>query len=1276
MSSRWKRFFNIFYNAPSLLRVFFCFSCIFLTVNTLAAENTFTIAVKPQHVPVPQGSVTQTNVEIVDLGKYTNRVYLEIHSERGKTLDGFDFEFSGVNSGYKAAANRSDLFVGSQHWITVPDRNNKSVSQLTIVTYPDTVPGEYTFIVHGQRDAKKTVDRYVGRGLDTVPTEIDDISKASTKLKVTVTADPLFIELIEPVEFEVYPEQPTIIAPPSAQAYFDQIHVSATRSLETIKLKVALNPKAIGISVALDHKRVKPQRWTNNLLVAVTEEAKPGTYIATITATSRGANNKTLTKTTQVKIIVPEKVVQEEPKTSIGNNLNPIKINCVGSGCPSEPIIGTCLGNACSESFTLNCESNTCPKELKLDCFSSTCPSQAEYNCDDKGCGVFADGFDTGDTFVWPTVNRTLPTPKIKTCQACQSIADQIYALDERLVELESFDSEDEEEVEKHITEQKNNVAEQARLRTQLADCEKQCPSTTPSFFSSHTTPINVNCVGTGCTEGISATCYGSSCGESFDLNCPGTDCPDNLKITCLWAHDYGGASAGEKCNSFTYICDKDQTIICQQPFDVICGDGPCSQQTPSSTLSTMQNLQQALTKAEQDAIAANNYANTVANSFTQNASLSTITSDSLGAAIWAAGVQKFLIDFASALADLASVSDFFEGLAKGDMKDNTLLQNLDSIYEMAKDGESAVNNLSGNMATGLDMPGDAPSSPVVNDVFGTMGTADQYWGTDGLTNINSLKSDFSDIANIIDDYRGGKPLNKRTLGQLVIRIGKGIAENDLKEREAHIKQLEGDLVAEQVATSGLAAQLVVANDAKWQAMDALKALRAAIAVLTESNPESLAGSGNTSAVVAITAKCPECQGTADKLNQNRRAAKVIQDKIAAIERKQEALKNKKAKLKHLRDALAGFDRVTAGARQGLDNTDVPVLGPSQEIQNDINLRAMDRLKAVNEIGRLEREIEIEEGEDPAAELARLREADSKLRRERRELRGQLDACDQEPCKTNIVSEDNPFAAVAGLPITPEFDTGGAPGRTDIHKGKIGTNCIPCKAVAERLNAKLTELTEAKERADKRRAEILRRVEQIRNGAPYTEQERSNINQYSNAQNTETADDDFGAAAGVMVGDAHNDPVLFSYWVALSGNNDRVKDLEEDVNNLLRELLVCEKQCAIVELIDVISITGNAPFDRRDPISESSDSNTSTSSGTVSVIFCATCGGGVNIKVTQARIKIAGPDACPSNHYHQSGALPAIACDGNTYADPIPGACGYGEVPNTTTVSATSCPTP
>ncbi len=108
----------------------------------------------------------------------------------------------------------------------------------------------------------------------------------------------------------------------------------------------------------------------------------------------------------------------------------------------------------------------------------------------------------------------------------------------------------------------------------------------------------------------------------------------------------------------------------------------------------TMGKLKEAEQEAMEEATNANNYADTVADTFQQAGSNSIQTASSLANATEAEGVQQALIKFASAMADLASVSDFFEGLAKGDMSESSLLENLDSIYEMAKDGESLANNL------------------------------------------------------------------------------------------------------------------------------------------------------------------------------------------------------------------------------------------------------------------------------------------------------------------------------------------------------------------------------------------------------------------------------------------------------------------------------------------------------------------------------------------------------------------------------------------------------
>ena len=553
--------------------------------------------------------------------------------------------------------------------------------------------------------------------------------------------------------------------------------------------------------------------------------------------------------------------------------------------------------------------------------------------------------------------------------------------------------------------------------------------------------PLESYCEGSACPDDISVLCSGYSCPDSFTLNCGNGTCPDTLLLDCTaascpqnTAYDCGAGGCPALTN---FICDDNDCSYVMPASDPFIGTDPQfdystinfddldsfssgysysdgSFQVPFSgtalntalglepdttPAATLQQLQQAEQQAVQDAINANNYSNTVADAFQQAGSTSIQTASSLAAATEAAGVQEFLIDFGSALADLASVSDFFEGLAKGDMSDNSLLQNLDSIYEAAKDGESLANNIADQIQPIPD--GSGISTSPINDAFGTMGVADDYWGTDGLTNINSLKSDFSDIANLIDDHRSGKPINPRTLGQLIFRIGKGFAENDLKERKQQIANLQQDLAAEQRTTSGLAGQLQTANEAKWNAIDELAKIRAAIAALLASNPESLSVTvSGDSPVIQTTAKCPECQSIADQINQALNAMYAARQQIAAIQTRQQALESKKAKLQQLQNQLESADQVLNAARAGLRSTDVPVLGPAQEIQNQINLLQMDRRQLVNEIGRLQREIEIEEG-DPEAEIESLEKAISTLRDQLQDLRYNLSVCEEDKCKTD-----------------------------------------------------------------------------------------------------------------------------------------------------------------------------------------------------------------------------------------------------------------------------------
>jgi len=582
-----------------------------------------------------------------------------------------------------------------------------------------------------------------------------------------------------------------------------------------------------------------------------------------------------------------------------GGGGDPMKVNCTGGGCPSEPITGTCSGDSCPDSFTLNCGVGSCPEEIQLDCAITECPKTANADCDAVACNA--------------------------------AVIQFVY------------------------------------------DPEGQ--------------NVDINCTGSACpSEPITGTCFGDNCPDSFTLNCGGGGCTENIQLDCT----------GTTCPSEAdYNCDAG---ACSESVDLFCTDNQCNAVTDPA--STLQQLTQAKQQARQNALSANNSANTVADAFQQAGSTSVQTASSLAAAQNAAAVQEFLIDFASALADLASVSDFFEGLAKGDMSDNTILQNLDSIYEAAKDGESLANNIADQI-----VPAPEGGTSPINDAFGTMGVADDYWGTNGLTNINSLKSDFSDIINLIDDYRGGKPLNPRTIGQLTFRILKGFAENDLKEREQHIDGLQNNLAAEQSVMGGLAGELQGANQTKWDAMDALTAACVALRDFIGAYPESLSGliTGD-SPVESTPVRWPSCQDKANLIDTARTAMYVADQQIAATRTRQQELESTKRALKQKQDELASTNRSLNTYRDGLHATDVPVLGEDQTIQNKINLMEMDRRQLVNEIGRLEREIEIL-GDHPEETIASLEGARDTLRGSLRDLRYDLYVCEEE-CDAAHASDD------------------------------------------------------------------------------------------------------------------------------------------------------------------------------------------------------------------------------------------------------------------------------
>ena len=194
------------------------------------------------------------------------------------------------------------------------------------------------------------------------------------------------------------------------------------------------------------------------------------------------------------------------------------------------------------------------------------------------------------------------------------------------------------------------------------------------------------------------------------------------------------------------------------------------------------------------------------------------ITDSNLAHAQDAVAVQKFLITFSSMLFDLASVLDFLKKENLAELRDSSGLEQLDSAYEFLKDFESGANTLVEQL--GLE------GSPLVNDLGGLVPEADEFWGNDPRTAIGTLKSHASDLAGILDDIRAGKKIQAKSVGQLIGRVAKSIAEMQMAEREGVIDQLTADQAAEQEVAGAVFEEYGALSEQGFVARDALASVR------------------------------------------------------------------------------------------------------------------------------------------------------------------------------------------------------------------------------------------------------------------------------------------------------------------------------------------------------------------------------------------------------------------------------------------------------------------
>ncbi len=199
----------------------------------------------------------------------------------------------------------------------------------------------------------------------------------------------------------------------------------------------------------------------------------------------------------------------------------------------------------------------------------------------------------------------------------------------------------------------------------------------------------------------------------------------------------------------------------------------------------------------------------------------SIITGENLANAQLAVAWQQYLLNLGSLLLDIAGITSFFKGqLDKLEKGEPLSVSDIDEIYELAQTGESALGTLSEQVT------GEAPAKPIA----GLVGGANDALGAGGHTDINNLKSDFSDLISVIDNGVKGEngAAGRAAIGQIIGRILKTWAEADMQDRLRRINEMQDTLLAEARAQSARYADWAALDSRKWMAQDALARVRTA----------------------------------------------------------------------------------------------------------------------------------------------------------------------------------------------------------------------------------------------------------------------------------------------------------------------------------------------------------------------------------------------------------------------------------------------------------------
>ncbi|MBI5697953.1 MAG: HYR domain-containing protein, partial [Thaumarchaeota archaeon] len=262
----------------------------------------FNIEAKPNTLTIAQGGIGSTTVKTTATKSFQNPINLLVWFKSS----GFSSKLSGDGK------STMDIMTQSfTNWFVEPKQNKPTNTKLEIKVDPQVPPGTYFATIEG---TMKNVE--FGAPKHTIP------------LTIHVTANPEFTQLQDPTPFDIELEHRQVTLDRGA-TFLNDVKIWSERPDEGVTFTVSVSP-ANGVSASINEKLVTPNKLPVmgvSVIVAVSENAKPGTYTVTLTGKTSTLYGKKLTQITNFEVIVPEKNEKtiDDKKTEVAISKDVIK---------------------------------------------------------------------------------------------------------------------------------------------------------------------------------------------------------------------------------------------------------------------------------------------------------------------------------------------------------------------------------------------------------------------------------------------------------------------------------------------------------------------------------------------------------------------------------------------------------------------------------------------------------------------------------------------------------------------------------------------------------------------------------------------------------------------------------------------------------------------------------------------------------------------------------------------------------------------------------------